>query len=255
MTSDFLLFNNISSIKEYDFDISKNCGYVYIIEFGDLIKIGKTINPKSRMVVLNSIAKNYGNQEVKRIFVSKQHVNYAKNELILHAHFKSFRVKGELFKLNLDNIMNSLPKLKFIKSNVMSNFNPDKEFRNKILNNYLYYLDINEDRESYLFYKRILEFAQSGKFTKFLPLIVKTVSKNFSVLVENSNKFESVLNELDDKIYVKFIFVVNTIIALDTLDIDCDAIYKQINSYNERFDEYAIQCLQNTSVTTDEMII
>ncbi len=74
-------------------------GFVYVVEYGEMIKIGFTEDPRERFSTKYKPALNYG-YEPGRIFISPAHRHYVDTEHALHKHFADFRVpKTELFKI------------------------------------------------------------------------------------------------------------------------------------------------------------
>ena len=116
-----------TNIKDWEITNSKNIlgfpssdiinqGFLYALEYGDYLKIGRTKNLAQRISFLTYQAINYSQTDTRRIAYSIQHSNYAQNENILHKFFKDKRVgKGELFSLTLDDFLASMPQLTFKK--------------------------------------------------------------------------------------------------------------------------------------------
>ena len=70
-------------------------GYVYVIDNGDAIKIGKTSNLLKRMKsLMNS---NSGGHILKQLFYSPANAIYDTLEQIMHEKFKKYRTTGEWF--------------------------------------------------------------------------------------------------------------------------------------------------------------
>lgn len=81
----------------------KNCcsslGFVYVAEYGELVKIGFTIYPRERFQMRYKKGLKYGG-ELRGCYISPAHRGYVKTENILHKHFSEFRIPGtELFKI------------------------------------------------------------------------------------------------------------------------------------------------------------
>ena len=86
-------------------------GYVYIIEYGEGIKIGCSKQPSKRINAIKSHARNYSDIIIGRIAVSTEHTNYKENEEMLHKHFGSFRkAKSEIFRISFGEALSSLPR-------------------------------------------------------------------------------------------------------------------------------------------------
>lgn len=103
-----------TSIKECLPTGSEFCGYLYAIEYGQYLKIGRTRTPYQRIKSIASQAKNYAEVMVGRFAVSKPHTNFVENERLLHEHFRYARRNGELFEVTLDDFLNNLPPMRFL---------------------------------------------------------------------------------------------------------------------------------------------
>lgn len=80
-------------------------GYIYAAEYGEYIKIGYTVSPKSRLGNHAATAKNYGNITTGRVLLSPPHKTYQKTEKLLHEYFKAYRKEGtELFEVPFDEL-------------------------------------------------------------------------------------------------------------------------------------------------------
>ena len=78
-------------------------GFVYILELGNMVKIGSTYQPYQRLIALKRQAEKYGNIELGKFALSKEHTNYIENENMMHEHFKKFRKDGtELFNISME---------------------------------------------------------------------------------------------------------------------------------------------------------
>ena len=81
-------------------------GFFYVLEYGDLVKIGSTKNPYQRISALMREATNYNNHAIGRFALSEPHTNYTENEKILHKAFASCRKTGtELFDISFDEVV------------------------------------------------------------------------------------------------------------------------------------------------------
>ena len=84
-------------------------GFLYIVEIGDLVKIGKSINPYGRVVNLKVVFENYGDKKIGLCAISEEHKNYTMNEKILHKYFAKDRIpKSELFKIDFHTTLNEI---------------------------------------------------------------------------------------------------------------------------------------------------
>lgn len=90
-------------------------GYIYVLEFGDGIKIGSTAKPAQRLKALASMATNYADAKVGRALVSPPHTNFRENERKCRAAFAAARIaSGELFRMTLDDFMSTKIGLVFL---------------------------------------------------------------------------------------------------------------------------------------------
>lgn len=79
---------------------NKHKGFVYVIDFGNCVKIGCTKKPYERLKHLCKMIEDYGSKKTIRFFVSDEHTNYRENESILHKLFGEERIIGtELFSV------------------------------------------------------------------------------------------------------------------------------------------------------------
>ena len=105
-----------SNLNEFPLSEAKNQGFVYALEFGEKIKIGRTKNLAKRMKTLQLNANNCSVVSPGRVAFSPSHSNYTKNEAILHSFFKDKRRgKSELFDLCLDDFIHLVPDMRFEK--------------------------------------------------------------------------------------------------------------------------------------------
>lgn len=80
-------------------------GYIYAAEYGEYIKIGYTVSPKTRLGNHAATAKNYGNITTGRVLLSPPHKSYQKTEKLLHEYFRVYRKDGtELFEVSFDGL-------------------------------------------------------------------------------------------------------------------------------------------------------
>lgn len=103
---DFYLFDSTQDINSECFPRNKELGFVYAIEFGDLVKIGCSASPFKR---IKSVCRNMREKNLfpKRVFVSRDHSNYKGNEHIFHNKFSEFRISGtELFRIKFEDVLN-----------------------------------------------------------------------------------------------------------------------------------------------------
>ena len=85
-------------------------GYVYALEYGDMLKIGSTQNVRSRIQAISAQARKYSNIITGEFCFSEAHIEYRANERILHKAFADKRIKGtELFRMTLDDFLRNQP--------------------------------------------------------------------------------------------------------------------------------------------------
>lgn len=109
------IFNDVESEELYQFEksLKRYCGVIYGVEFGNRLKIGKTLMPYRRMKALNRIAM-YCGEKLGRVAVSVPHTNFSKNETKIHEIFSYARIKGtELFALSMDDFLTTLRTIDF----------------------------------------------------------------------------------------------------------------------------------------------
>lgn len=100
----------LSQLKEVKPD-EKWQGFFYVVEYGDFVKIGSSINPYNRYITLKKQAQ-YGLQKMGRIAISCSHTNFRQNEHKLHTHYSEARIEGtELFRLPFRNVVKECWKL------------------------------------------------------------------------------------------------------------------------------------------------
>jgi hypothetical protein len=76
--------------------VSKHGGYVYIISYGDKVKIGRSINPESRLKSLQKMSFDL----LDMIYCENETADI--NESVLHERFSADRLKGEFFNYTPD---------------------------------------------------------------------------------------------------------------------------------------------------------
>lgn len=77
-------------------------GFVYVVEYGDMIKIGIAANSRDRFLAQYKPAQQLG-YERGRCFTSPAHHDYRNSERSLHKHFAEYRVPNtELFRIKFN---------------------------------------------------------------------------------------------------------------------------------------------------------
>jgi phage antirepressor YoqD-like protein len=78
-------------------------GFVYAVEYGCMIKIGCTKNPRNRLMHLRSVAEKYGGISLGRVCLIGPIYKFYKAECIIHKAFSESRKAGtELFDIPFD---------------------------------------------------------------------------------------------------------------------------------------------------------
>lgn len=134
LKNEMFLFSKKDFCKIRDLEINHKipyAGFVYLLPWGNKIKIGCTGKVSNRIKTLISQAEGYGGKKVNWCIISAPHTNYRENEHILHKHFSNYRINGtELFLISkeriLDDIKNNviiLNEQNVIKRSINDNFN------------------------------------------------------------------------------------------------------------------------------------
>lgn len=90
-------------------------GYVYVVQYGNGIKIGHTANLKERVRTILAGAANYSDVKTGRIAYTREHTNHKEIETQLHKHFSSRRLgRSERFGLTLDEFLDEAPCVKLL---------------------------------------------------------------------------------------------------------------------------------------------
>ena len=100
-------------LNELDIQGYSKKGYIYILEYGNMLKIGVTSKPYSRLKSLSNLAEKYSNVSIGLMAISPIHYNYYENEKRLHNFFSAKRFKnGELFCLTIEEFFDSIEEVK-----------------------------------------------------------------------------------------------------------------------------------------------
>lgn len=84
-------------------------GFLYIIEWGENIKIGCSKSPRTRYAALKRQAEKYGKERLRRIAISDEHTNYFDSEKIAHEIVSEHRLDStELFSLSLESAIDRI---------------------------------------------------------------------------------------------------------------------------------------------------
>ena len=93
-------------------DYSK--GWVYILEFGDFVKIGSTQQPDERFRTLKGQAAYYDNCKIGKMALSPLCLNFKEVERSIHKHLSARRKsKTELFNVTFDDAIKHLASIAF----------------------------------------------------------------------------------------------------------------------------------------------
>lgn len=130
---------NVYKRDEYE-KIKKECpqieyaGYVYVVEYGDYIKIGQSTNPYQRINQLRMQAENYGPYKLGRVAITIPCSNYENIEKLLHQFWSEFRKEStELFDIPFGFFLNEVETHK-IRIPYRSNISESAKSTNEFLN-------------------------------------------------------------------------------------------------------------------------
>lgn len=81
-------------------------GWVYALEYGDMVKIGCSSKPSKRYAHLVHNGEDYAGLKMEKLAISNACVNFRQLEATLHNKFARFRKEGtELFNVPFDDII------------------------------------------------------------------------------------------------------------------------------------------------------
>lgn len=84
-------------------DFNEFEGVVYVLECGDLLKIGSSKQPDKRLSALIHQFKDYGDTPIGRFAMTTKHTNYVENEHKVHELLDDFRKDStELFSVSFE---------------------------------------------------------------------------------------------------------------------------------------------------------
>ena len=111
------IFKNLKDIQfDETFGREKSIGVIYAVEYGDLVKIGCTRNPKIRLFALKSQCEKYSNKRFGRVLISEFHCGYSGTEHELHAAFSPKRITDtELFTVTLEEVQKAIKQMPDLK--------------------------------------------------------------------------------------------------------------------------------------------
>lgn len=105
------IFNNeeFGQIRTVEKNRKEFMGFFYVIEYGDLVKIGSTKNPYQRLSQIKRQASKYADVKIGKAAISKQHTNYRDNETKIHKLFSDYRKDGtELFNIPFEMALSTI---------------------------------------------------------------------------------------------------------------------------------------------------
>lgn len=107
-----------------------NIGYVYVVDFGVAVKVGKTTEPYARLKAL----REYKGQPQQQHFMSKTIEDYNKAETAMHRLLAEHRIDGEYFSLPFDEAVKLFHQQKFkvVKVTKAQRAREEKEMLDKI---------------------------------------------------------------------------------------------------------------------------
>lgn len=84
-------------------------GVVYALEYGDMVKIGSSAKPYTRIMALSHQANDYAEMPIGRCLLSSPHTNFRKNEIKIHNLFSVYRKDDtELFNVSLEMVAKAM---------------------------------------------------------------------------------------------------------------------------------------------------
>ena len=102
--------DEIEDLKRIEKNTPYLFGYVYFLEYGNLLKIGYTKNPYTRIMTLKKQGEGYSDKAIGRVALTPMCTNYVKVEKTIHELFKDVRRdKTELFDISFyDAVMGTM---------------------------------------------------------------------------------------------------------------------------------------------------
>lgn len=106
----------IDSLRKSELELAAimSNGWLYALEYGDLVKIGCTSSLSKRMRFLIHQGMDYADLPIGRLVISIPCVNYKDLESLLHRKFDSNRKQGtELFSISFDDVVKAMELLQY----------------------------------------------------------------------------------------------------------------------------------------------
>lgn len=107
-----------------------NVGYVYVVDYGVAVKVGKTTEPEARLKAL----REYKGRPQQQYFMSKTIEDYNKAEKAMHRLLSEHRIEGEYFSVPFDEAVKIFKrqKFKFVRVTKAQRAREEKEMLEKI---------------------------------------------------------------------------------------------------------------------------
>lgn len=106
-------FGEIEAIEQEFAEVKSN-GWVYALEYGDMVKIGCSSKPSKRYAHLIHNGADYAGLKMGKFALSKSCVNYRELETRLHKQFASYRKEGtELFSISFGEAVKAIETLEY----------------------------------------------------------------------------------------------------------------------------------------------
>lgn len=171
--------------KKYNLDNVEtvyNSGVVYVIEYGDCIKIGSTQNITERYKQLYKQATDYCNVTLGDCYYTVYHEKYKNTELLLHKLLNEYRKQGtELFYISITNFFNIV---KNIEIDISKNNNDKSEIFIDWAKNYMVgkfnipkYYSFDKSEINAIFRQNYCTYCDDSEFAEIMDIINKINTK------------------------------------------------------------------------------
>lgn len=182
-------FKEYIKIKEEKPFTNMETGYLYIIEYKNDVKIGKTRRPYNRIKDLSKQCEFYSKGKTGRVAISCSHSNFDYNEKKLHEYFEKYRISnGELFKMKFEYAMEEIKNANLYFSNIVPQDSNENLY--KMVNMLHGYTEVSQSEREYFFEKQskygflesLAEFSkEKGIFYTLFSHIYHHVSQYFNL--------------------------------------------------------------------------
>lgn len=88
-------------------------GIIYVLDYGDFIKVGTSRNPSKRIAEHARNVKNYAGAQIKQVLVTIPHHNFKENEVVVCKALRTFAGREETFNCPIVNAVDQLLLLTF----------------------------------------------------------------------------------------------------------------------------------------------